>query len=59
MLEFLGKYGAPRQAKHEQINVFRPVAEHNFIPEFIFILSSAQFSLPILFFPPSEDLSKF
>jgi hypothetical protein len=27
------KYGAPKQAKHEQINVFRPVSEQNFIPE--------------------------
>jgi hypothetical protein len=38
------KYGAPRQAKLEKINVFRPVSEQNFIPEyiFIFILSSAQ-----------------
>jgi hypothetical protein len=29
------KYGAPNQAKHEQINVFRPVSEQNFdfIPE--------------------------
>jgi hypothetical protein len=45
------KYGAPKQAKYEQINVFRPISEQNFIPEqiFIFILSSAQyFSLPIL-----------
>jgi hypothetical protein len=23
------KYGAPKQAKHEQINVFRPVSEQN------------------------------
>jgi hypothetical protein len=29
-------YGAPKQAKHEQINLFRPVSEE------IFILSSAQ-----------------
>jgi hypothetical protein len=36
------KYGAPKQAKHEQINVFWPVSEQNFIPEYIFILSSAQ-----------------
>jgi hypothetical protein len=27
------KYGAPKQAKHEQINVFRAVSEQNFIPE--------------------------
>jgi hypothetical protein len=27
------KYGAPKQAKHEQINVLRPVSEQNFIPE--------------------------
>jgi hypothetical protein len=27
------KYGAPWQAKHEKINVFRPVSEQNFIPE--------------------------
>jgi hypothetical protein len=30
------KYGAPKQAKHEnmkKINVFRPVSEQNFIPE--------------------------
>jgi hypothetical protein len=27
------KYGAPKQAKHEQINVFRPISEQNFIPE--------------------------
>jgi hypothetical protein len=27
------KYGAPKQAKHEQINAFRPVSEQNFIPE--------------------------
>jgi hypothetical protein len=29
------KYGAPRQATHEKINVFngRPVSEQNFIPE--------------------------
>jgi hypothetical protein len=31
------KYGAPKQAKHEKINVFRPVSEQNFIPESIFI----------------------
>jgi hypothetical protein len=31
------KYGAPRQAKHEKINVFGPVSEQNFIPEYIFI----------------------
>jgi hypothetical protein len=36
------KYGAPRQAKHEKINVFRPVSQQNFIPEYIFILSSTQ-----------------
>jgi hypothetical protein len=38
------KYGATKQAKREKINVFRPVSEQNFIPEyiFIFILSSAQ-----------------
>jgi hypothetical protein len=38
------KYGAPKQAKHDKINVFKPVSEQNFIPEyiFIFILSSAQ-----------------
>jgi hypothetical protein len=30
------KYGAPKQAKHEQINVFRPVSEQNFIPEYIY-----------------------
>jgi hypothetical protein len=37
-------YGAPKQAKHEKIYVFRPVSEQNVIPEsiFIFILSSAQ-----------------
>jgi hypothetical protein len=27
------KYGATRQAKHEKINVFRPVSGQNFIPE--------------------------
>jgi hypothetical protein len=27
------KYGAPKQAKHDKINVFRPVSEQNFIPE--------------------------
>jgi hypothetical protein len=27
------KYGAPKQVKHEKINVFRPVSEQNFIPE--------------------------
>jgi hypothetical protein len=27
------KYGAPKHAKHEKINVFRPVSEQNFIPE--------------------------
>jgi hypothetical protein len=27
------RYGAPKQAKHEAINVFRPVSEQNFIPE--------------------------
>jgi hypothetical protein len=27
------KYGAPKQVKHEQINVFRPVSEQNLIPE--------------------------
>jgi hypothetical protein len=27
------KYGAPKQAKHEQINVFRPVSEQNLIAE--------------------------
>jgi hypothetical protein len=27
------KYGTPKQAKHEQINVFRPVSEQNLIPE--------------------------
>jgi hypothetical protein len=27
------KYGAPKQANHEKINVFRPVSEQNFIPE--------------------------
>jgi 16S rRNA G527 N7-methylase RsmG len=27
------KYGVPKQAKHERINVFRPVSEQNFIPE--------------------------
>jgi hypothetical protein len=36
------KYGAPKQAKHEQINVFGPDSEQNFIPKYIFILSSAQ-----------------
>jgi hypothetical protein len=30
---FTVKYGAPKQAKHEQINVFRPVSEQNFIPK--------------------------
>jgi hypothetical protein len=29
------------QAKHEKINVFRPVSEQNFIPEYIFILSQS------------------
>jgi hypothetical protein len=28
------KYGAPKQAKHEKIYVFRPLSEQNFIPEF-------------------------
>jgi hypothetical protein len=27
------KYVAPKQAKHEKINVFRPISEQNFIPE--------------------------
>jgi hypothetical protein len=27
------KYGAPKQAKHEKINVLRPVPEQNFFPE--------------------------
>jgi hypothetical protein len=27
------KYGAPKQAKREQIDVFWPVSEQNFIPE--------------------------
>jgi hypothetical protein len=27
------KYGAPKQAKHEKINVFRPISEQSFIPE--------------------------
>jgi hypothetical protein len=36
------KYGAPKQAKHEQINVFRAISEQKFIPEYIFILSSVQ-----------------
>jgi hypothetical protein len=30
------KYGAPKQAKHENINVFRPVSEQNFY--FYFVL---------------------
>jgi hypothetical protein len=38
------RYGAPKQEKHEQINVFRPVSEQNFIPEinfsFYFVLCS-------------------
>jgi hypothetical protein len=28
---------APKQAKHEQINILRPVSDQNFIPEYIFI----------------------
>jgi hypothetical protein len=35
-------HGAPKQAKHEKINVFRPVSEQHFIPEQIITLSSAQ-----------------
>jgi hypothetical protein len=27
------KFGAPKQAKHERSNVFRPVLEKKFIPE--------------------------
>jgi hypothetical protein len=30
---FTVKYGAPKQAKHENINEFWPVSEQNFIPE--------------------------
>jgi hypothetical protein len=30
---FAVKYGAPKQAKYEKINVFRAVSENFFIPE--------------------------
>jgi hypothetical protein len=50
------KYGAPKQAKRKKINVFRPVSEQNFIPEFNFLILILSTQI---FFPPSEDLSKF
>jgi hypothetical protein len=42
------KFGAPRQAKHEKINVFRPVSEQIFIPEinFYFVLRSNILAYP-------------
>jgi hypothetical protein len=42
------KYGAAKQAKHEKINVFRPVSEQNFIPEFVFCPPLKYFRSPIL-----------